>query len=58
MVPGWGRSGVTVTAKVLAAPLPHELFAVTATLPLVAPTVAVMEVEVEVPVQPEGSDQV
>jgi hypothetical protein len=34
------------------------LFAVTETFPPVAPTVAVIEVDVEVPVHPEGMVQV
>ena len=37
---------------------PHELLAVTEIVPLVALAVAVMDVEVELPVQPDGSDQV
>ena len=49
---------MAVTAKVLAVPLPQELLAVTETLPLVAPTVVVMEVVVDVLLQPEGKDQV
>jgi hypothetical protein len=48
----------TVTARVLAELAPQELFAVMDTLPLLAPTVAVIEVEVELPVHPTGSDHV
>ena len=46
---------LTVTLKVLAVPEPHELFAVTETLPLLAPTVAVIDVVVEVPLHPDGN---
>ena len=46
---------LTVTLKVLAIPEPHELFAVTETLPLLAPTVAVIDVVVEVPLHPDGN---
>jgi hypothetical protein len=40
--------------KVREAPEPHELFATTKILPLVAPTVAVIDVEFELPLQPDG----
>ena len=40
--------------KVLAVPEPQVLFAVTETFPPVAPAVSVIEVDVEVPVHPEG----
>ena len=45
---------VTVTGNVWAVPEPQVLFAVTETVPPVAPAVAVIEVEVEVPVHPGG----
>ncbi len=48
----------TVTVNDLAVPEPQALFAVTETSPLLALTVAVIELVVEVPVQPVGSDQV
>ena len=38
--------------------VPHELFAVTEIVPPFAPDVAVIELEVELPVQPEGRVQV
>ena len=54
IVPGWAGTVVTVTFKVFAVPEPQVLFAVTETFPPVAPAVALIEVEVEVPVHPEG----
>jgi hypothetical protein len=48
----------TVTANVLTVLLPQILFAVTLIFPLLAPTVVVIEVVVEVPVQPDGKVQV
>jgi hypothetical protein len=47
--------GVTVTANVLGVLLPQLLFAVTLIVPLDAPTVVVIEVDVDVPVQPDGN---
>jgi hypothetical protein len=44
----------TVTASVLAGPAPQELFATTEIFPPVLPAVAVIDVEVEEPVHPEG----
>ena len=38
--------------------VPHRLLAETETFPLFALTVAVMDVDVELPVHPEGNDQV
>jgi hypothetical protein len=46
---------VAVTLKVLAVPGPHELLAVTEIDPPTAPGVAVIEVEVEFPLHPEGN---
>ena len=40
------------------APEPHELFATTEILPLVAPTVAVIDAEFELPLQPDGKVQI
>ena len=54
IVPGWEGMMATVTARVRAVDVPHVLFAVTEMFPLVALAVAVMEVVVEVPVQPPG----
>jgi hypothetical protein len=48
----------TVAARVLAVPDPQPLLAITEIFPLLAPTVAVMEFVVEVPLQPEGRVQV
>ena len=58
MGPGFVGRFMTVIVFVLAVPFPQELLAVTEMFPPEAPTVAVMEVVVEVPVQPEGNDQV
>jgi hypothetical protein len=38
--------------------VPHELFAVTEIAPPSEPAVAVIEVEDELPLQPDGKDQV
>ena len=46
---------LTVTANVLAALAPHELFAVTEIVPPALPAVVVIEVEVDEPDHPEGS---
>jgi hypothetical protein len=48
----------TETFNVLAAPLPQELLAAAEIKPLLLPTVAVIEVEVEEPLHPEGNVQV
>jgi hypothetical protein len=56
--PGCAGSAVTVALKVLAVPEPHELLAVTEIFPLLAPTVAVIDVVVELPVHPDGNAQV
>jgi hypothetical protein len=56
MVPTAGGVGMvdTVTANVRAVLAPHELTAVTETVPPVALAVAVIDVELELPVQPDG----
>ena len=54
IVPGWDGVVAIATLNVLAVPDPHELLAVTETVPPDALAVAVMDVEVELPVQPEG----
>jgi hypothetical protein len=53
MAPGCAGDAVTVTAKDLAEPEPHELFAATDIFPL-EPAVAVMDVVVELPLHPAG----
>ena len=58
IVPGCTGSVVKDTLNVLAVPEPQLLLAVTEMLPLLAATVAVMELVVEVPVQPDGKVQV
>lgn len=49
-----GTAVVTATVSDCAELLPHELLAVTVTLPPEVPAVALMELVVEVPLQPEG----
>ena len=46
---------VTVTGNVLGVPLPQLLIATTLIVPLVDPTVVVIELVVDVPVQPDGN---
>ena len=58
MAPGCAGSGETETVIVCAAPVPHELTAVTVTVPLFAPTVAVIVLVAELPDHPAGKDQV
>jgi len=58
MAPGWAGIGVTETFSILAVLDPHELLAVTEIVPPDAPAVASIDVEVELPVHPDGSDQV
>jgi hypothetical protein len=55
-----GCEGITfiVADKVCAGLLPHELFAVTDIVPPTVPVVAVIELVIELPVQPEGNVQV
>jgi hypothetical protein len=55
IVPGWAGVAATVTLNVLAPPEPHELLAMTEIVPPVGPAVAVMDVEVELPLHPEGN---
>ena len=47
----------TETAKVLAIPLPEQLLGVTEIIPPELPAITPMELEVELPVHPEGSCQ-
>ena len=54
IVPGCVGTGEMVTDKVLGVLLPQLLFAVTEIVPPELPAVAVMEVDVELPDQPEG----
>ena len=58
IVPGVPGMGFTVTASVRGIDEPQALFAVTLIFPLDAPAVALIELEVDVPVHPEGSIQV
>jgi len=53
--PGWAGAEVTDTLSVLAVLVLHALVAVTEIFPPVAPAVALIEVEVELPVQPDGN---
>jgi len=55
MVPGCAGVDETVTLRLLAVPEPHELLAVTEIVPPVELAAAVIEVEVELPVQPDGN---
>jgi hypothetical protein len=55
IVPGVAGAVFTVIARVEEAEDPHELFAVTLILPLVALAVVVIELVVDVPVQPPGN---
>ena len=55
IVPGWAGVVATDTLNVLAVPVPHELFATTEMVPPADPATAVMDVEVELPVQPAGN---
>ena len=54
MEPGWVGGAVTDKLNVRALLVPHELVAVTETVPPVAPAVAAIDVEVEVPPHPDG----
>jgi len=58
MVPGCAGTVVPVTGSVLGGLAPQALLAVTEIIPLPAPTVAVIELEVELPLHPEGSAHV
>jgi len=55
MDPGCAGAEVTDRLNVLAVLVPHAFDAVTEMVPPVAPAVAAIEVEVELPVQPEGN---
>ena len=58
MLPGCAGTGVTDTDRVLGVLGPQALFAVTEMVPPLLPGVALIEVVVELPDQPEGSVQV
>lgn len=53
-----GAAVVTLTARVAGLELPHPLFTVTETVPLLVPAVVLMELVVDVPVHVAGSDHV
>ena len=55
MFPGVGGTDVTVTLKVLHEPQPQLLQALTLIVPPLAPAVAFIEVELELPLHPEGN---
>lgn len=55
MLPGIAGAVIIVTASVCADEEPHELFAVTVMFPPEEPAVALIELEVDAPVQPEGN---
>ncbi len=55
IVPGCAGTACTDMLNVREAPGPHELFAVTEILPPFAPTVAVIDVEFELPLHPDGN---
>ena len=57
MAPGCAGIELTVTAKICGELLPQLLFALTEMFPLLAPTVAVIDVVDEDPVHPAGSVQ-
>ena len=57
MDPGVAGSAVTDTITVLALLVPHVLVAVTETVPPVALAVASIDEVEEVPVHPDGNDQ-
>ena len=52
---GFEGIAFTVTVKIFAVDEPHTLFAVTEMLPPAAPAGVVIEVVVDVPVQPPGN---
>ncbi len=58
IVPGWPGKELIVTDRVRAILDPQVLLAVTEIVPPLLPGVVVIELVVEVPVQPEGSVQV
>ena len=58
IAPGWTGIEVTETLNVLGAEEPQELFAVTEMVPPLDPTVVVIDVELELPLHPEGKVQV
>ena len=55
MVPGWAGGDVTDTLSVLTLLVPHALVADTEIVPPVALAVALIEVEVELPLHPGGN---
>jgi len=55
IVPGWVGTEVTDTLSVRAVLVPQALDAVTEIVPPDAPAIASIDVEVELPVHPEGN---
>ena len=53
-----GGLQVDVTVNVRAGPAPHPLFAMTEISPPLAPAITLIEVVVELPLQPDGNVQV
>ena len=58
MEPGWAGGAVTDTLNVRALLVSQKLFAATEIVPPLAPGVAVIDGDVELPLHPEGKDQV
>jgi len=56
--PGWSGSAVAETLRILELLEPHELLALTEMVPPDAPAVALIKVEVELPLHPDGKLQV
>ena len=54
IAPGWAGVASTDTLNVRGVPEPQELFAVTEIVPPFAPGVAVIDVEAELPLHPDG----
>ena len=52
---GWSTIGVIEIVWFREIPEPHELFAVTEIVPPLAPAVAVIDSELEVPLHPDGN---
>lgn len=57
IAPGLEGTVVEVTSNERGAPVPHTLVAATEIVPLLIPAVALMEVDVELPLHPGGNVQ-